>query len=232
MLLEFQPTTMYKCNYCARQFQKETTLAVHLCEQKARHKEKNETGVQIGLQAYLRFYEVHQGSAKLKTFDDFASSSYYRAFVKFGRHCQAIRAVNVARFVDWLLKHNKKIDHWHRDSLYNEYLQDHVRAEAVQDALTRAMEFSIEWNAETQNPAHDCLRYGNVNALCYAIVSGRITGWVLYNSESGKDLLDRLNQEQIAMIWPMIDPDFWRKKFKDYAADTEYCRTLLEQAGW
>ncbi len=95
---------MYTCRYCEKGFVKETSLAVHLCEPKRRHQEQSERGVQLGFQAYLRFYEITQGSAKLKTFDDFAKSPYYRAFVKFGRYCVDLKAINPARLTEWLLK--------------------------------------------------------------------------------------------------------------------------------
>ena len=100
----------YKCKYCDKEFRKESSLAVHLCEVKRRWKEERETGVQFGLQAYLRFYEMTQGSAKMKSYADFVASPYYRAFVKFGRHMVAIRAVNPKVFIDWVIKENKKID--------------------------------------------------------------------------------------------------------------------------
>lgn len=222
----------YRCQYCEKEFQRENSLAVHLCEQKRRHQEQSETGVQLGLQSYLRFYEVTQGSARLKTFDDFAKSPYYKAFVKFGRYIQSIRAVNPARYIDWVIKQNKKLDHWCRDSMYTEYLTEYLRIENIADALERAIEQSIRWAEETNNPPHDYLRYGNANAICYAITSGRISPWVLYNCESGQKFLSEINQEQVAIIWPIIDADFWNKKFNDYSADQEYVKEILRQAGW
>jgi hypothetical protein len=189
-------------------------------------------GVQIGLQSYLRFYEITQGSAKLKTFDDFAQSPYYRAFVRYGRYCVAIRAINVARFTEWLLKHNKKIDHWCRDSVYTEYLTEYIQHESMTDALARAMEQAIAWAEETSNPDRDYLRYGNANAICYAITTGRVSAWILYNCDSGQQFLASLNQEQIAMIWPWIDADFWQRKFHDYPADREYVHEMLAKACW
>lgn len=203
-----------------------------MCEPKRRHQERTEVGVQIGLQAYLRFYEITQGSSRLKTFDDFAGSAYYRAFVRFGRYCQSIRAVNVPRFVDWLIKNNKKIDHWHRDSMYGEYLLEYVRVESAEDALRRALEESIVWSEKSGHPDRDFLRYGNDNVICYAVTTGRITAWCLYNSASGQEFLSRVNAEQLAMIWPWIDSDFWQRRFQDYAADTEWIRSMLQQAGW
>ena len=222
----------YTCQYCKKDFIKESSLSVHSCEPRRRRQEQSERGVHLGLQAYLKFYELTQGSAKLKTFDDFAESPYYRAFVKFGRYCVNIRAINPARFIEYVLKQNKKIDHWCRDSIYTEYLLDYLRVENVNDALARAIEFGITWQEQTSNPAHDCLRYGNSNAMCHAITTGRISPWIIYNSESGQQFLSELSTEQIAMIWSYIDSDVWMKKFQDYPADQEYAKDILSKAGW
>ena len=227
-----QTDTDFKCQYCERSFRRESSLAVHLCEAKRRYQERDEVGVQLGLQAYLRFYEITQGSARLKTFDDFARSPYYRAFVKFGRHCVAIRAVNTARFIDWVVKQNRKIDHWCRDSVYTDYLVEHVRSETATDALGRALETAIDWANQTGNPDRDYLRYGNDNVICHAVVTGRVTAWVLYNSDSGTEFLSRINTQQVAMVWSMIDADFWQRRFRDYPADTEYVKEMLKKAGW
>jgi hypothetical protein len=224
--------TDHQCRHCGKTFRRESSLAVHLCEPKRRQQEQNEVGVQIGLQAYLRFYELTQGSARLKTFDDFASSAYYRAFVRFGRYCVAIRAINVPRFVEWVIRQNKKIDHWCRDSIYTEYLMQYLRTENVSDALVRAMKTAIDWSESTGNPDRDYLRFGNDNTVCYAVTTGRVSAWVLYNCDSGQEFLARLNPEQISMIWPMIDADVWQRRFSDYAADTEYAKELLRKAGW
>lgn len=222
----------YKCQYCLRDFVRESSLSVHVCEQKKRHLEQNEAGVRLGLQAYLKFFELTQGSAKNKTFKDFASSPYYKAFVKFGRYCVEIKAVNPARFVEYVLKQNKKIDYWCSDKLYTEYLVEHLKVESVQDALTRAIEYGIDWSEKTESPAHDCLRYGNPNTIIYAITTGRISAWVIYNCESGQKFLNNLTSEQLAIIWTYVDADVWQRKFKEYSDDQEYARGILKQAGW
>ena len=203
-----------------------------MCEPKRRHQERAERGVELGFQSYLRFYEIAQGSARLKTFDDFADSPYYRAFVKFGRYCYNTRVINPRQFTEWLLKHNKKIDNWGSDKIYTEYLLDYLKVEAVADALARAVEFGMDWAEKHSAPAHDCLRYGSTHAMCYAITTGRISPWVIYNSESGQKFLGELTADQVSMIWPYIDSDVWQKKFADYTADAEYAREILKQAGW
>jgi hypothetical protein len=222
----------FTCGYCDKTFSRESSIEVHMCEPKRRRLQRDDRGVQLGLQAYVRFYETMQGSAKNKTFDDFETSSYYRAFVKFGHYCVNTRVINPERFMAWLLKQQKKIDKWCSDQIYTEYLVNYLTVEAVDDALARAMEYGLDWAEKTGNPAHDCVRYGNANALCHAITTGRVSPWVIYNSESGQKFLSELSTDQVTMIWIYIDSDVWQKKFQTYPADQEYVKEMLAKAGW
>jgi len=224
----------YKCRYCDKEFRKESSLAVHLCEQKRRWQEEKETGVQFGLQAYLRFYELTQGSAKMKSYSDFVDSPYYRAFVKFGRHMVGIRAVNPRMFIDYVIKENKKLDHWTHERVYLEYLKNYMRKEAVQDALERALKEMQDYADEHQkfaNGFRDYFRYGNPNRICHHIANGRVSPWIVFNCATGVEFLEQLNDEQIGLILPWIDPDYWQQKFRDYVADTEWVKTILKEAG-
>jgi hypothetical protein len=224
----------FKCRYCEKAFAKESTLAVHLCEPKRRWQQEKETGVQLGLKAYLRFYEYTQGSAKLKSYEDFVKSPYYNAFVKFGRYCQGIRCINYSVYLDWILKNNKKIDYWCSDKLYEEWLPEYIKREAVQDALERALKEMQDYaddHPELKNGFVDYFRYGNSNRICHHITTGRISPWVVYNCASGVEFLDALSEEQIAIVLPWIAPDVWQRKFKDYLADTEWVKDILTKAG-
>jgi len=220
------------CEYCKKEFVRETSIQAHMCEPKRRRQQRDEPGPRLGFQAYIRFYESMAGSARNKTHDTFCESSYYRAFVKFGHYCVNTRVINPDRFMAWLLKNNRKIDHWCSDKVYTEYLVDHLKVEAVDDALARAIEFGIDWAEKNASPAHDCMRYGNANVLCYAVTAGRISPWVIYNSESGQKFLNELDATQVAMIWPYIDSDAWQKRFQDRPQDQAYAKNILKQAGW
>lgn len=224
----------YKCRYCDREFRKESTLTAHACETKRRYQQQNETGVQLGFKSYLRFYEITQGSAKLKTYADFAGSSYYGAFVKFGRYLVSIRCVSPTHFTDWLLKNNKKLDFWTKDSFYEEWLKEYLCKEHYKDALERGikeMQKYADDNPDLKNGFNDYFRYGNANRICHHVVTGRISPWVVYNCNSGIEFLESLNEEQLELIGEWINPDFWTKKFHDYMADQLDTKEILAAAG-
>ena len=222
----------YCCDYCKKTFVRETSIETHMCEPKRRRISSTESGVRLGFQSFVQFYQIAQGGKKVKTFDDFCESAYYRAFVKFGRYCVSTRTINPGRFINWLLKNNKKIDNWCSDKIYTEYLVNYLQIEAVDDALARAVEYGIGWSEKNSAAAHDCLRYGNPNAMCHAVTSGKISPWVIYNSQSGQKFLGSLDSNQVAIIWDYIDSDVWQKKFADHPADHAYATSILTQAGW
>ena len=221
---------MANCQYCDKTFRKESTLSAHLCEPKRRWQQEKEVGVQLGLQSYLRFYELTQGSAKTKSYKDFVESVYYSAFVKFGQYLVAIRAINVPHFIDWVIKNNKKLDQWTRESFYDEYLYEYLRKEHPNDALTRSFTEMQKWADENNTQFNKIFIDGAANKLCNMIVNGRISPWIIYNCDSGIEFLGSLNNEQIAMVFKFIEPEFWQRKFKDYVADVEFIKSVLVEA--
>jgi hypothetical protein len=224
----------FTCQFCKKSYTKESTLLSHLCEPKRRHNQQNEQGVQIGFNAYLRFYEKTQGSAKFKAYSDFCNSNFYIAFVRYGRYLVDLRAINVVSFTDWLLSNNHKLDHWTKEKLYNTWLLEYLKREPAQDAMERALKEMQEYadsNEKLENNFNNYFKLGAFNLICHHISTGRISPWVIYNCDSGIRWLNDINQEQLNIIMPCIDPDHWSKRFKDFVADAEWCKLILKEAG-
>jgi hypothetical protein len=222
----------FECKYCKKSYRRESTLAAHICEPKRRLQQEKETGVQLGLQAYIRFYELTQGSAKTKTYTTFTESNYYQAFVKFGRHMVKIRAVNPKAFIEYVIRENKKLDHWTKDKIYEDYLYNYVRKENAQDALERALKEMQRYADEHLDGRFaDYFRDGSANKICQNISHGRMSPWVIFQCDSGTDFLANLNEEQLGIIMPWIDPEHWQHRFRDYVADVEWTKEILSKAG-
>ena len=225
-----------KCKFCGQGFVKESTLAVHQCEPKRRAQQKGEKGVQIGFAAWIRFYELSQGSAKTKSSDDFCNSQFYNAFVKFGRHCVSISAVNTQQFTEYVLKNQIKIDRWCSDKVYDAYLFQLLRSEQATDAVERSIMTMTEWANESVLPEQppefsEYFRVVSNNRFVLHVQNGRISPWAIYCSESGIEKLETLTDEQVGLIIRWIDPEFWQKRMKDFPADTALIKHIMEQAG-
>tara|TARA_B100000989_G_C19467648_1_gene439126 strand:+ start:350 stop:1081 length:732 start_codon:yes stop_codon:yes gene_type:complete len=220
----------FVCKYCSRGFSREKTLSNHVCEQKRRWQQEKDKGVQMGLQAYLRFYETTQGSGTKKTYGDFVNSQYYNAFVKFGKHIIEIKAINPSAFINHVLKKNVKLDRYCRDENYQNYLEEHLKTETWQDAIARSLKTMENWADQNGVHLHTYFFAANPNQICSHIVNGRVSSWVIFNCETGVNFLGKMNPEQLQIVYPYIDPDFWRKHFVKYHVESAIVKEALKEA--
>lgn len=220
--------TDFACPYCKKAFKKESSVESHKCEKRTRHLNQRNPESRIGFQTFQTFYRT-----TTKSFNDFADSSYYKAFVRFGLYCVDAKVISPGDYADWLIKRKTRIDDWNKDTVYTAYLVDYLPTEPVGPALTRSIKSAITWSESSEAPSQDWLRYGNINSIAFCIITGRLSGWALYNSSSGQGLLERLSDSPLLQqCWPYIDSDTWGKTFSVRDADRKYAKQILQQAGW
>jgi hypothetical protein len=219
----------YKCEYCGKLFAKEKTLFIHICEQKRRHLSKNEKHVQAGLLTFQRFYSITNKNSKAKTFDEFAKSPYYTAFVKFGSFMINTAPIYPERFIDFVIKSGVKLDHWCRDELYDTYISELIKIEPADGAIQRSIQTMMDWADTNKAEWEHYFAYVNLNRATHDIKEGLVSPWMVLNTKSGKEMLQRLNDEQLDIIAPIIDPQFWMKRFKSSPADLELVKDIVKE---
>jgi len=220
----------YKCEYCQKEFAKEKTLAVHICEQKRRHINKNEKHVQAGLLTFQKFYEFVQKGKNKKTFDDFVQSPYYTAFVKFGSFLINTSPIYPEMFVEYVVKSGVKIDHWCRDELYETYISELIKNEPADGAVQRSITTMMDWADSNSAQWEHYFAYVNLNRATHDIKEGVISPWLVLNTKSGKEMLRRMNDEQLEIIGSVIDPQYWMRRFKSLPADVELIKDVVKEA--
>jgi hypothetical protein len=220
----------FTCNYCGKAFQRERTLQVHMCEPKRRHLQKNEKWVQNGYMVFKRFYEINQRNMKEKTYDDFCNSSYYNAFVKFGRFMMHINPLYPDKYIDYVVLSRVKLDHWARDELYETYLIDTLKVEPVEAALQRSIATMMDWADEQNAQWSDYFRLVNTNRAVQHIQAGKISPWIVLGCSAGKKMLQSFSDEQLQMTEKYINVPYWKSKFKSYPADLLFVQETAQGA--
>ena len=222
------------CKYCDRGFVKESTLLVHMCESKRRWVQKDEAHVRLGQQAYIIFFkETQPNSDKLK-YADFVKSNYYNAFVKFGKFLVDYRVVNTKKYMNYIIKSKFKLDRWCTEKYYLDWLAGYLKTEHWEDALSRSLETVDKWSDEAgENILSKSYFIGcNPNKICQDIINGRISCWIIFNTDTGKDFLSKLNEEQIQLVYEYIDPDYWRQYFIKYNKESKIVKETLKEVGF
>lgn len=223
--------TGFECGFCGRSFRSENTLAAHTCALKRRHRDRDSVSSRMALGLYQRFFELNSAGRKPKTFEEFAGSRYYQGFIKLARHLQDLRPIDQDRFVDWLFQSGIKERGWCQDRTYEKYIVDLLLKETTDRALERSIETMAAWADENGRDYREFFREVTPSQATHLIRYGRISPWVLYMADSSDGLWSRLSEEQGEIIGRIIDPTAWRKRFENHAADREYVKSLLDEAG-
>ena len=226
--LEEQPFT---CVHCNKAFMKEKTLVAHMCEQKRRALQKDEKRVQAGFYAFNRFFRLTQNAKKDKTYEDFAKTAYYNAFVKFGSFVNNVNPLYPDKFIDFVIKSGVKLDHWCRDELYERYLYEMLKVEPVESAVQRTITTMMEWSDSSGAQWYHYFNYANFNRVVHDIRNGKISAWVVLNCKSGKAMLANFNDDQLNMIEPAMDIPYWVKHFKEKPSDAALVKEICKESG-
>jgi hypothetical protein len=184
----------------------------------------------MGLMTYQRFYEITQKTSKAKTFDEFSSSPYYTAFVKFGSFISNTNPIYPERFVDFVITSGVKLDHWCRDALYDQYIADLIKKEPADGAIQRTIQTMMDWGEKNASPWEHYFAYVNLNRATHDIKEGLVSPWIVLNTRSGKQMLQKMNDEQLEIVGPVIDPQHWQRRFKSLPADVELVKEVIKEA--
>lgn len=202
-----------------------------MCEQKRRALQKNEKRVQLGYYAFVQFYKLSAGAKKDKTYEEFCKSPYYNAFVKFGSFVSNVKPLYPEKYINYVVTSGVKLDHWCKDEMYEQYAIDLILKEDVTTALERSVITMMEWAEENNSHWQHYFNYVSLSRAVWHIKDGKISPWLILNCRSGKEMLSKFNDEQLAMVYHVINPEHWAIRFKRQPKDVELVKEVAKESG-
>jgi len=209
---------------------REKTLVAHLCEKKRRWLQKDEKRVRYGLYAFQRFYKLSAGNKKEKTYEDFVNSSYYNAFVKFGSFINNVKPLYPEKYIDYVVTSGVKLDHWAKDSLYEKYVLEFILKEDVHTALERSIQSMVAWSEDKSAPWNHYFYHVSTNRAVWDIKDGKVSPWLILNCKTGKEMLSKFNDEQLEMVYHVINPEHWALRFKRLPTDVQLVKDIAKES--
>lgn len=231
MDLSRECTNELKCEYCGKSYKNARAFQVHLCTKKQRILQKNEKRVRYGLYAYNRFNRLSQGKKAEVSYEEFCNSRYYNAFVKFGSYLTNVRPLYTERYIDYVVTSGIKINDWCNDETYQRYVIDLIKKESADVAIQRTIQTMMDWATEKNDSWFNYFDHVNRNVALWNIKDGKISPWVLLNTNKGKSLLSNYDDHELEILYPLIDPDFWAITFKRKPQEVHMVHILAEEYG-
>jgi hypothetical protein len=229
-MMNLVSTPTYTCQYCNHKFTKEKTLIVHVCEQKRRALARSERHVVLAFDTYNKFYKISQNAKGDKTYEEFARSPYYNAFIKFGSFVSNVNPLYPDKFIHYVITSGVKLDHWCRDELYDKYVVDLIKTEPVEVALERSINTMIAWGDTNNASWNHYFLYASASRIMFDVKDGKISPWLVLNSTSGKTALRNFDDTQLQAIGNVMDLPFWLNKFKKRLTDVELIKQVVKES--
>lgn len=216
-----------KCEYCGKDFKRESALAAHMCPKKKRWLQKDEQHVRLGLKFFNDWYRIAMGAGGTKDYKTFVSSQYYGAFVRFGLYVLETRVIAPERYLEWLIKMKVPVDRWCKDSVYNQYLAEQSKRETAERALERYVIHADAWSERT---GYHWTQYWSA-AKPYTVVNdikmGKVSPWVFLGYSRAKSYLDELPIELLNDIADTIDLPYWQRKIETNKPTVNWIEEIL-----
>jgi len=210
---------------------KEKTLAAHMCEPKRRALQKDEKRVRHGFYAFQRFYKLSAGTKKEKSYEEFCKSPYYNAFVKFGSFISNVKPLYPEKYIDHVVTSGVKLDHWCKEEMYEKYALELILKEDVTTALERSIQTMMEWSEENAPaPWNHYFDHVSLNRAVWHIRDGKISPWLILNCASGKNMLSKFNDEQLNIVYHVMNPEHWAMRFKRNPSDVELVKEVAKES--
>ena len=201
-----------------------------MCEKKRRALQRDEKRVRHGFYAFQRFYKLSAGNKKEKTYEDFCKSPYYNAFVKFGSFISNVRPLYPEKYIDYVVTSGVKLDHWCKEEMYEKYALELILKEDVSTALERTIKNMMEWAKDKSAPWNHYFQHVSTNKAVWDIKDGKISPWLILNCASGKDMLSKFNDEQLSLVYHVINPEHWSLRFRRLPNDVQLVKDVAKES--
>ena len=176
-----------------------------MCEKKRRALQKDEKHVRYGHYAFQRFYKLSAGAKKDKTYEDFCNSQYYNAFVKFGSFLNNVKPLYPEKYIDWVVTSGVKLE--------------------------RSVQTMMDWASENEPLVwNHYFRYVSLNRAVWHIKDGKISPWLILNTNEGKTMLSKLSDEQLDLVYHVMNPEHWAMRFKRNPNDVQLVKEVAKES--
>jgi len=89
----------------------------------------------------------------------------------------------------------------------------------------------LEWAADNDPAPWDhYFNHISLNRAVWDIKDGKISPWLLLNCKSGKAMLGKFNNEQLEMVFHVINPQHWAMRFKRLPNDVQLVKEIAQES--
>ena len=214
----------FECKYCHKSFKRERTLTVHMCQQKHRYNTKDELPSRLAYETFTIFYKTCMSGRTVQdrppALATFINSPEYNGFYTFGKYLAELKLpVNQQEdFIKFVIQQGVKIKDWSKSFVLEEFIKLYSLKEDPKRAVESVILLAEEWGNENNGHWTEFFDKVSASMATHFIITGRISPWIIYGTNAGQRMVDRLNERELELVVNHINVNTWKHKLKKYPA--------------
>jgi len=89
----------------------------------------------------------------------------------------------------------------------------------------------MDWGDDNEARWQDYFNYASLNRVAQHIKDGKVSPWLILNCKSGRNMLGKMNDEQLQIVSNVMNPNHWAIRFKRHVADVELVKEIVKESG-
>jgi hypothetical protein len=218
-----------RCDFCNKRYPLDYLQRKHRCERMKRFHRRDEEIERLAYKVYTEFQKVNfNRPVDAMTF---VKDRYYNDFIKFSKYIRDINSISDSEYIDYVIRKRLPVTTWWQDTTYEKFVTEVILKETPYRALERTLVMCSKWGIQYDDQWQNTFRNISTGLAVQWITSGRLSPWVIFNCESGRNLLGRLSDEQLALVGPRLSVGLWRGKFERHPEEINDIQQLLREEG-
>lgn len=201
-----------------------------MCHQKHRWNAKDELPSRLSFNAYCVFHNTCMPGKNIPTVEKFINSPEYNGFYTFGKYLADLKLPmnQQEEFIKFVMQQGVKIRDWCKSFVLEEFIKQYSLKEDPKRAVESVVLLAEEWSNENNRHWTEFFDQVSPSRATHFIITGRISPWIIYGTNAGQRLVDRLNEKELEIVINHINVNTWKHKLKKYPASLNALEVIDE----
>jgi len=222
---------LFTCEYCHTPFKTESGFTKHKCTAMLREKQFVSPAGQAAWNYYKEWMKLKHRSV-VSNSHTFKKSKYFNTFYKFTKFVKKTMLPDVDMFIQLMVRTGVDPNYWSSDAAYRKYLESVTRTMPTMDFVKITIKTLLDVADAGEVSVAEVFDILTPNEVIQLLHQRRLSPWVLLHSAKFADFfINGTSSEERIIMETIVNPDYWKARFKNHPKDVEIVKRYVAELG-
>jgi len=219
----------YRCDYCHTPFKTELGYTKHYCKTMKREDEFKSLEGQAAHLFYKEWMKKKH-HALISNPDAFKQSHYFNSFMKFVKFIFKAEIPDTTIYIELMISKNIPPNLWPDDVVYGKYLEHITRKLPTEKLIEITIQTLYNIAEAAESDISEVFSVLIPNDVIQLLKQRRVSPWILLNSKKFIEFfLKTTTTEERVILESMINPEYWKKRFKAHPSEHNFALECIKE---